>query len=114
MDLVRIAVMGLQEAKDLQKECLEAGVEIVLNHNDETCNRGCAVTVELHAQEKDIPFVQNLYSQKYAKLLEGHDVDFDAMNSVYDPNASEATCPACSTKFSPQLKECPECGLVLG
>ena len=54
MELHKIAVMGLNEAKLLQKDCLEKGVELVFNHDDKSCTRGCAVTVEVHAKEADI------------------------------------------------------------
>ena len=114
MELIKIAVMGLNEAKDLKKECETQGIELVLNHDDTSCTRGCAVTVEVHAYEKDLSIVQQVYSEKYQKLLEGHEIDFEAMNSVYDPNQSEATCPACGTKFATSFTECPECELVLG
>ncbi len=106
--------MGLNDAKDLKKECEEKGVELVLNHDDQTCTRGCAVTVEIHAHEKDLPIIQQVYSAKYEKLLDGHDVDFEVINSVFDSSQAEATCPACGTKFSTSLSECPDCGLVLG
>ncbi len=114
MELMRIAVMGLQEAKDLKKDCEALGADIVLNHNDQTCNRGCAVTVEVHAYEKDLPIIQKVYSDKYQKLLDGHNVDLDVINSVFDTNQDSATCPACGFKFSTTNTECPDCGLVLG
>ncbi|MBT4793441.1 MAG: hypothetical protein HON90_17850, partial [Halobacteriovoraceae bacterium] len=104
----------LQEAKDLKRECEALGAEVVLNHNDQTCNRGCSVTVEVHTTEKDLPVIQKVYSEKYAKLLAGHDVDFEAMNAVFDPAQENATCPACGHSFSTTDSECPDCGLVLG
>ncbi len=114
MELIKIAIMALNDAKDLKRDCEIRGVELVLNHNDASCTRGCTVTVEVHAQEKDLPVVQEVYNEKYRELLAGHDVNFEVMDSVYDPNQAEATCPACGTKFSTSLTECPECGLVLG
>lgn len=106
--------MGLQEAKDLQKACQELGAEVVLNHNDQTCTRGCAVTVELHSAEKDLPIIQEVYSKMYQKNLEGLNFDPEQIQSVYDPSQESATCPACGYKFSTGHKECPDCGLVLG
>ena len=112
MELVKIAVMGLQEAKDLQKECQGLGADLVLNHNDQTCTRGCSVTVEVHAHEKDIPVVQKVYTAKYQKSLKGLDFDVETINSVYDPSAESATCPACGHEFSTSHSECPDCGLA--
>ncbi|MAX66684.1 MAG: hypothetical protein QF441_00620 [Bacteriovoracaceae bacterium] len=114
MNLVKIAIMSLNEAKELKKDCSLQGVEIVLNHNEKTCNRGCSVTVEVHGKESDLGQIQEIFSKKYAKLLEGHDVNLDLLNEVFDPHAEKVTCPACGYSFSPQSSECPDCGLVLG
>lgn len=114
MDLVKIAVMNLEEAKSLKGLLQSQGVQIVLNHDDASCNRGCSVTVEVHAKEADIPKVQAVYQQAYMKLLDGHDVDPEIINSVYDPAEASATCPACGTSFETSLSQCPECELVLG
>lgn len=109
-----MAVMGLNEAKNLQKLLGDQGVELVLNHDDASCTRGCSVTVEVHAKEADIPKVQEVYSQIYMKSLEGHDIDLEVINSVFDPSKESATCPACGASFITSLSSCPECDLVLG
>lgn len=112
-ELVKIAIMNLDEAKSLQKKCEPKNVELVLNHNETTCTRGCSVTVEVHAKEADIPVIQEIYSSMYEKLLEGHDVDLKVMHEVFDPAASSAICPACGFEFDTKNHECPDCGLVL-
>ncbi len=114
MDLIKIAIMGLDEAKSLQKNCAKRGVEIILNHNEQTCNRGCSVTVEVHAKESDLNTVQEVYGHSFKKLLEGHDINPEQLNSVYDPSAQEVVCPACGHKFDPKNSECPDCGLAFG
>ncbi|MBD66304.1 MAG: hypothetical protein CME62_13925 [Halobacteriovoraceae bacterium] len=106
--------MPLQDAKSLQDQLKARGVEIILNHNDQTCTRGCAVTVEVHGSENDLPVISEIYTQNFQKLAEGHDVNWERMNAVYDPNQAEATCPACGFTFSTSQSECPDCGLVLG
>ena len=114
MELIKLAVMGLNEAKDLKNKLEARGVELVLNHNDASCTRGCSVTVEVHAKESDLPVIQEVYSQGYMKSLEGLNFDPNVVNSVYDTSQEKAICPACSFEFSTQNKECPDCGLVLG
>jgi rRNA maturation endonuclease Nob1 len=114
MDLVKIAVMGLNEAKALQKQLEGRNVQLVLNHDDASCTRGCAVTVEVHAKESDVPTIQEVYSQGYLKSLDGLEFDPDIINSVYDTSQETAICPACTFEFSTTEKECPDCGLVLG
>lgn len=114
MDLVKVGVMGLHEAKTFKQELEKLGVELVLNHNEQTCTRGCSITVEILAKESDLSQIQKMYQEKYEKLLEGLDVNVDQMNSVFDTSQSEAICPACGHNFSTSNTECPDCGLVLG
>lgn len=114
MNLIRLAILPLEEAKGLQDQLRSKNIELQLEHNDATCTRGCSVTVEVLGYEKDLPVISEVYRDNYMKLLEGHDVNLDALNAVYDPSKSNATCPACATEFSTKLSECPECGLVLG
>ena len=114
MDLIKIGVMNLAEAKDLQTSLEKVGVELILNHNESTCTRGCSVTVELHAKESDLPKVNQMYHEKFSKLLEGHDFDPEVLNSVFDASAEKAQCPACGHIFSTTQSECPDCGLNIG
>ncbi len=114
MELLALGVLGLNEAKNLKAKCDKEGVELILNHNDASCSRGCAVTVEVLIKPQDIEVFSKIQGEEYSKMLEGMDVNFNQINSVYDPNANEATCPACGTVFSTQLAECPECGLNFG
>lgn len=111
MSLVKIAIMALQEAKDLQRYCLENEIEIFLNHNEKTCTRGCTVTVEVHANENDLENIQSIYSKQYQKSLDGLMFDPEIINSVFDPSAEFVTCPACGHIFPPTHLECPDCGL---
>jgi hydrogenase maturation factor HypF (carbamoyltransferase family) len=114
MTMIRLAVLPLSDAKQLQADVAKRGVEVVLNHNGQTCTRGCTVTVEILGLEKDIPIVAEVYQNNFKKLTDGHNVNWDIANSVFDPTKETAICPACSTEFSTKLSECPECGLVLG
>lgn len=110
----KIAVMNLQEAKDFQTMLKDKGIEVVLNHDDQTCTRGCAVTVELHGRDADLEKIQEAYTESYQKLLDGLEYDPEVVNSVFDTSQGEATCPACGHQFATTNAECPDCGLVLG
>lgn len=112
MNLIRFAIMPLTEAKSLQDQLKKEGIDIVLNHNEQTCTRGCTVTVEVTGKEDDASKVAEIYHQNFKKLTEGMDINWEAIDSIYDPEASEVTCPACSFKFDPAQGECPDCGLV--
>ena len=114
MKHVKLAVMPLTDAKNLQSQMAAQGVELKLNHNEATCRRGCAVTVELLALEKDVAAVQKAYQENFKKLLEGHEVDWELLNQAFDPSAENAVCPACGHQFQTTLAACPDCGLCLG
>ena len=114
MEFKPLAVFPLDEAKKLQDQLQTQGVEVRLEHNEATCTRGCSVTVEFHAQLKDIDKIREVITTNFMDSLKGHEVDWKAMTSVYDTSKEVATCPACTTEFSTSHKECPECGLVLG
>ena len=110
-ELLRLGTMKLDEAKSLQRVLAQEGVELVLDHNDHTCTRGCSVTVELLVAPEGLPIVQRVMKAQFEGLSEGNDVRWELLQEVFDPNQEVATCPACGTKFSTVSKTCPGCGL---
>ena len=54
MEPIRLAVMPLTDAKIFQDDLQKEGIDIVLNHNAQTCTRGCTVTVEVLGHVKDL------------------------------------------------------------
>lgn len=112
METVIIGVFPHAEAKTLEKKLSEQGLNPVLNHDGQTCQRGCAVTIELRLPQSEIesaiPFLKSYHSKDYAGLT----IDFEALNATFDPNQENTQCPACSTFFNPSKhSECPDCGL---
>ena len=112
MDLIPLGVMGLNDAKLFQKKLKDQGIDLVLNHNEASCTRGCAVTVELLAKQTDLPTIQAAYQAEFEKSLQGHEVNFKQISEVFDPGADKVTCPACGHEFKPDGNECPDCGLM--
>lgn len=111
MALVRLGNIALDEAKILQIALSQQGVELVLDHNQQTCKRGCSVTVEMLVEEEHIPVVKEALKRQFTQLSQGLEVNWELLEQVYDPAAAEAVCPACGSRFSTGLRECPECGL---
>ncbi len=107
-----LGIMDLNEAKRIKEILAERGVAIELGHNKQTCTRGCRVTVEVWGELEDLPKIQELLREEQAKLLEDLDFDPEQSAEVFDANKETAVCPACGTRFSTDLKECPDCGLV--
>jgi hypothetical protein len=112
MNDVLVGIIPLIEAKAMQDKMQQKGAELILNHNEQTCTRGCTVTVEVRCEEQHLPLLKQVMTENYQAMIEGLDVDFEQISSVFDQNQSEATCPACGTHFATTHTECPECGLV--
>jgi hypothetical protein len=111
MELVKLGTMPLDDAKNLQRALATKGVEAVMNHNSQTCTRGCQVTVEVLIPETSLSLVQETLREQYQRLTQGLDIKWDLLGEVFDPSKGEATCPACGTHFQTSAAECPECGL---
>lgn len=110
-ELLRLGTMKLEDAKSLQRAMSQEGAELVLDHNDHTCTRGCAVTVELLVGPEHLAILQRVMKSQFEGLAQGLDVRWELLQEVFDPSKREATCPACGAKFSTQSRSCPDCGL---
>lgn len=103
--------MKLEEAKTLQRVLSEQGTELVLDHNDHTCTRGCAVTVEILVAAEDLAKVQQVMKSEWAQHASGQQVRWELLDEVFDSGRSQAVCPACGTSFATSSRQCPDCGL---
>lgn len=112
MEDLFLGVMDLQDAKNHQLRLKASGVELLLKTNPQTCTTGCKVTVEVWGKGEDQEVLQKHFQSDYLKHVKGHVPNFDHMNQVFDPTASEVICQACGAKFAPTASECPDCGLV--
>ncbi len=111
MEDVFIGVMDLQEAKTHQYRLKGEGITLMLKTNGETCTTGCKVTVEVWGSGEDQDKLAAYFKGEYMKNVKGHEPNFELLAQVYDPTAAEVICQACGAKFTPTLKECPDCGL---
>ena len=109
---IMLGIFEFYDAKRVQKGLEKFGVESELRSNDETCTRGCKVTVEMWADEKDKDQIIHFLQSEGARDYDGLDINPSLLSQVFDPNADEVICQACGTKFSPKASECPDCGLV--
>ncbi|MFZ4713202.1 MAG: hypothetical protein ACOYL6_05810 [Bacteriovoracaceae bacterium] len=102
----------LSEAKLIQIRLKDLGIDCEIRANDQTCNtKNCKVTVELWGEESDLPKVTEFFRQQFFKNLGTTELNYEALNAVFDPSAELVLCQACGTKFAPTLSECPDCGL---
>lgn len=102
----------MNEAKALKLRLKELNIETDIKSNEHTCHTGnCKITVELWGQEDDREQISKLFRDDFFKNLGHSNLNYEALNSVFDPQAEVVTCQACGHEFSPNLLECPDCGL---
>ena len=106
-----ITIMGLQEAHNHEIKLKEKGIALTLKTNPQTCTRGCKVTVEVWGNEADKEVLGQYFTSDLLRSLDAEKINFEALNSVFDPTAGEAICQACGFKFAAHLSECADCGL---
>ena len=82
MEHIKLAILPLVDAKGLQDQLKSKGVELVLNHNDQTCTRGCTVTVEVLGLEKDVEIIAKTYQENYQKLTDDFHLNKKIIDSV--------------------------------
>lgn len=114
-ELVYFGQFDLNDAKLVQLKLKELGIHTEIRGNEKTCTtQGCKVPVDMFGHEKDVAQVSEIFRKEFFKNIGNAQVNFEAMAAVFDPNAETVTCQACATKFSPNLTECPDCGLCYG
>lgn len=100
----------IRDAKRLQERLAEIGVAVRLASDPENCG-SCnpqGAKVAMFVAQTDLEKV------KAWAQAQGPAVQDPSAEVVFDPEQAEATCPACGTRFSTQLAECPDCGLGFG
>jgi len=67
--------------------------------------------VLLQVREADQAGAMAALAEEYREHtgLADHDTRF--AGALYDAGAAEAVCPACGCRFTPDMTECPDCGL---
>jgi hypothetical protein len=113
MNFVKVAILALEDAKRLEKDLNSKGINCKLAHNEQTCTRGCSVTVELQVEERDLQKWVTFQEGQVKNNIESADYDESLLEAQFDPSAEEATCPACGFKFPTSSSECPDCGLCI-
>ena len=111
---VLLAVLGVRDAEILESRLLALGISIATIFNHSTCKTGCSPSKEIWAHPLDVASIQKFITEEHLRVLKDLGADPELIQSVYDPDKTEATCPACGHTFPTKHSSCPECGLVLG
>ena len=108
---VLLGTLGVTEAQQLKNSLAKHGFEIAVVHNHASCKTGCSPQVEVWANSEDASDILQTISAKQRSEWASNGYDVALADNVYNPEAAEATCPACGTTFATTLTTCPECGL---
>jgi hypothetical protein len=111
-ELIPIGEANIHEAESLKGRLRERDVTVELAVSPGDCSGGaCGIKAQIWVRAADLPKVQEYFAEEHARRHAGLDFDPAVVGQVFDTSAEEATCPACATRFSTALAECPDCGL---
>ena len=69
---------------------------------------------DLQVKSEDANEALQIIGEDYKKNTDLDQYDLSHSASVYNPQASEACCPACGHTFPTTERNCPDCGLSFG
>jgi hypothetical protein len=83
----------------------------VLAGDDSSCGKGCcAANFDLLVRLAEAPDAVLIIEAEIRRTAVIEAVELGASDSVFDPLATDNTCPACGRRFSGGMA-CPDCGL---
>lgn len=107
-----LGVMEMMEAKDLKAKLKKENIDVDLRVNEQTCTRGCKVTVEVWGSVDHRDQLVEYFQSEHQRFTQGLEINPELLSQVFDSNAEHVKCQACGFEFSPKINECPDCGLV--
>lgn len=114
-DLVAIHSGPLADLRRLEELLREERIVVLVAGDDASCGKGCCPsTFLLQVRREDSADAAAILEREYRRhthLDSHHPLAEDA---VFNPEAGEATCPACGHRFPTSSATCPDCGLCFG
>jgi len=114
-DLVTVHRGTLHDIKQLEVLLEKEKIGVLPVGDDKSCGKGCCPSYfDLKVRREDAREAVQIIEEVFRKNtgLDGYDLSHS--ESVFNPYASEAVCPACGAKFSTSITTCPDCGLCFG
>ena len=110
--LVNLRKGPLKDIKYLKKLLIEARIPAIIAGDENSCGKGCCgPEMYLQIKEDDTGPAMEILAQDFIKSTSLASHDLNNVEAVFDAQATETVCPACSCRFSPTIGACPECGL---
>ena len=110
--LVTIRRGALLDMKELKRNLQKKAIPSLLV-KDASCSKGCCGGPEmvLNVRAEDIEKANEVIASLYAESTRIEEFDSRRGDALFNPFASQTTCPACGKIFQPNRPDCPECGL---
>ncbi len=114
-DTVAIRKAPLAEVKALQAALARENFATLLSGDEHSCGKGCCPSnFYLHVRRADAHDAMAVLAREFARTTGLADHDLSTIDSVFDADNGQATCPACGMGFTTTTTTCPDCGLCFG
>lgn len=114
-DLVTIHKAPLKDIKPLEAQLTRENIGFLLVGDEHGCGKGCCPSnFELRVRREEARDAFLVLEQEHQRStgLASHNHEIE--DHGFNPEAGEATCPACGYRFSTATTTCPDCGLCFG
>jgi hypothetical protein len=111
VDILKGKVIDIKSVQSLLKR---EGFPSLLAGDSSSCcpSKGCrGGEVRLQVRRDDLREVMEIMAREHMRSTGLPEYNSALVNSVYNPEAGTATCPACGCTFSSHSRSCPDCGL---
>lgn len=115
-DIVTIHKGSLADTRALEQDLQKERIGYLIAGDEQGgCGQGCCATnFYLKVRREDAMEAFAIIEKQFAKATGINDFDLSNTDSVYNPDAGMAVCPACGFTFQTNTNTCPDCGLCFG
>ncbi|MCK5405495.1 MAG: hypothetical protein KAI75_09675 [Desulfobulbaceae bacterium] len=115
-DIVTIHRAPLAEIKRLEELLDKERIGYLVTGDDSSCGKGCCPSAfDLKVRREEAEEVLAIIDEENrSSTFMGRKDEGGNNDSVFNPHAREAVCPACGCSFSTSTTTCPDCGLSFG
>ncbi|MFZ5774335.1 MAG: zinc ribbon-containing (seleno)protein DG [Thermodesulfobacteriota bacterium] len=112
---VTVLEAALPEVKRVQALLEGERIGTAIVGQEAGCGKGCGgPKFQLQVRLEEARDAMHVLAVDHRRVtgLDHHDAPY--LDTVFDPEAGEAVCPACGFAFSTATTTCPDCGLCFG
>lgn len=114
-DIVAIHKGQLNEIRAMEPELRAENIGYLITGEGSSCKKGCCPsTFLLQVRRPDAPDAFAVVQAHLERTTALNHHDLSSCDTVFNPEAGLATCPACGFEFQTTTTTCPDCGLCFG